>query len=134
MLPQTFRALAGTGTSTVSRGTWNIATSLVTGSIEATISVSVLKKVSPCRWSTPTSRMFSRPLPSQAGSGASSVPWALLTGVSRGASDCVGVSVGPGPWLPVIESPGSGESAVSWHCASSLSLNTQPTRVDASMS
>src|SRR6187399_1692956 len=58
-LPQTLRAFDGTGTSTMSRGTWNIATSPVWGSTETTISVSVLNDDSPGRWSEPTRRTLS---------------------------------------------------------------------------
>src|SRR5690349_13584198 len=98
VLPKTGCALSGTGTSTVSRGIWNIATCFDTGSMETTISVSVLNDVSPLRVSAPTSRTLSRSLPSHGGSVGASVPDAPGCGVdSKSVADgCSVTSLGPG--------------------------------------
>ena len=58
---------AGIGMPHESRGRLNIATCFVVGSIETTISVSVLYVPSFGRWSVPMRRMFSRSLPSHGG-------------------------------------------------------------------
>ena len=123
----------------MSRGTWNIATSLVWGSIDATISVSVLKNESPLRWSTPTRRMFRRSLPSQGGSDGACVP---VTPLAIGDGTTSGESVGAGlcDWdaSAVPESPGfagslgSGALSAVVQLGSSVSENTQFTRSIAS--
>ena len=71
----------------MSRGRLNIATCLVTGSIDTTMSVSVLNVLSPGRWSAPMSRMLSRSLPSHGGIDTSGT--ALPTGVLSGTGESV---------------------------------------------
>src|SRR3954451_9809492 len=85
--PRALRAgPAGIGTSTVSRGSVNITTWLVAGSIESTIIVSVLWP--PFCSSAPISRMLRRDLPSQlawpagVSMGGPTVPPTLLPGSS----------------------------------------------------
>src|SRR5689334_2383741 len=134
-LPQTFRAFGGTGTSAMSRGTWNIATSPVEGSTETTISVSVLNDDSPGRWSEPTSRTFRRSLPSQGGRVGRGVP---VASVPSGVGSTSGLSVGSSlAWarpesLGSAESPGAGVSSAVWQSGLvSSSLNTHWTRLSA---
>src|SRR3954468_13678247 len=131
--PHSGRALSGTGTSTMSRGTWNIATCFVTGSTETTISVSVLNVASPGRVSAPTRSTLSRSLPSHGGSVGASVPDAPGSGVgtvsvgdgAAATADGSGVSVG---WA---DAPGDGVSDGSLQSAAPSSLNTQLTRSSA---
>ena len=84
---------AGSGTPCVSRGRLNIATCLLTGSIDTTISVSVLNVPSPGRWSAPMSRMLRRSLPFHGGIDT----WgtALPAGVSSGTGESVGPAAVP---------------------------------------
>src|SRR4026207_643914 len=93
----------GMGTSTVSRGSENMTTWFVAGSIETVIIVSVLW--APSCSSAPMSRMFRRSLPSHGGS-------ALFVGA--GASLLIGDSPGtgeePGPPLQFV-APGSNTQA-----------------------
>ena len=106
--PHSERALSGTGTSTMSRGTWNIATCLVSGSMDTTIRVSVLKlEPSPSRASTPIARMFSRSLPSHGGRVGASVPCAdgsgvgiTAVGLAAGSCDAPGSALSSGPCDP----------------------------------
>ena len=129
--PQSERALSGTGTSTMSRGTWNIATCLVSGSMETTIRVSVLKLApSPSRASTPTARMFSRSLPSHGGRVGASVPCAdgsgvgiTAVGLAAGSSDVPGAALSAGPPL----SKAVGGSVGSPQASPPSSPNTQVT-------
>src|SRR5258706_8150599 len=81
--------------SVESRGRLNIATCLVTGSIETTISVSVLYVPWFGRWSDPMSRMFRRSVPSHGGIVAfgRSEPW-IGGGVGVGGVESAGSSVG----------------------------------------
>ena len=111
----------GIGTSTVSRGRLNIATCLVSGSIETTISVSVLKVPSFGRWSAPMSRMLSRSLPSHGGTVTSGR--ALPVGVPSGTGVSVGRADGSG--LGVAVGPGDGEASSSHSSLSSL-MKMQP--------
>ena len=113
--------------STVSRGRLNIATCLVTGSIETTMSVSVLKVLSPGRWSAPMSRMLRRSLPSHGGIDTSGT--ALPTGVLSGSGESVasdrslpsslGVAVATPAW------PGVGEASRS-HSFDGSPMKMQP--------
>jgi hypothetical protein len=79
-----------------SRGRLNIATCLLTGSMETTIIVSVLNVPSWGRWSTPTRRMFRRSVPSHGWIVASgrADPW-IGGGVTWTAGVSSGPSVGP---------------------------------------
>ena len=114
--------------STVSRGRLNMATCLVSGSIETTMSVSVLKVLSPGRWSAPMSRMLRRSLPSHGGMATSGT--ALPTGVVSGTGESVASEPSP-PSLGVAAAvavadpvrPGLGEAS------SSHSLVGSPTKM-----
>ena len=96
----------------MSRGRLNIATCLVTGSIETTISVSVLWVESPGRWSLPISRMLRRSLPFQGG--IATVGRADPAGVASGSGLSVGstepATVGVGD--PFGEGDASAEQSV----------------------
>ena len=78
-----------------SRGRLNIATCFVVGSIDTTISVSVLYVPSFGRWSVPISRMFSRSVPFHGGivTSGSAEPW-IGGGVAVGVGLPMGSSVG----------------------------------------
>ena len=82
----------------MSRGRLNIATCLVTGSIETTIRVSVLKVPSFGRWSAPMSRMLRRSLPSHGGidTSGTGVPTGVLAGSGVAVGSVVPASVGVG--------------------------------------
>src|SRR4029079_14269059 len=83
----------------------NIATCFVTGSIETTISVSVLYVPSFGRWSVPIRRMFRRSLPSHGGivTFGSAEPW-------TGGSVMLGPGVSVGPAAPLAPGDSDGDA------------------------
>ncbi len=108
----------------MSRGRLNIATCLLTGSIETTIRVSVLKNPWFGRWSAPINRMLSCSLPSHGGM----LTWGRADPTAVGTG--VGVSVGsalrlsPGWFVSVfvasadVSAEASGEALSSGQTAS----------------
>ena len=112
----------GIGTPWVSRGRLNMATCLVTGSIDTTISVSVLNVPSPGRWSAPISRMLRRSLPSHGG--IETCGSALPTGVPSGTGESVAPAAVPSS-LGVAELPGDGVASRSHSLVGSL-MKMQP--------
>ena len=115
----------GMGTPWVSRGRLNIATCLLTGSIDTTIRVSVLNVPSPGRWSAPMSRMFRRSLPSHGG--IDTCGRALPAGVSSGTGESVGPAAVPSSSLGVGVAawPGDGVAS-SAHSLSGSLMKMQP--------
>ena len=86
------------------------ATFLLTGSIETTIIVSVLNVESPARWSTPRSRMLSRSVPFQVGTGevdGRAVPTGGRESVGVGESVLIGASLGFGVLPTLVSQSGS---------------------------
>ena len=112
-----------------------MATCLVSGSIETTISVSVLNVPSPGRWSVPMSRTLRRSLPSQGGRVGAGVPVpAVPSGLGSTSSDGDGSRLAPAGSVSIgsIVSPGVGDASAVSQLGSASSVNTHWTRSRAS--
>ena len=106
----------------MSRGRLNIATCLVTGSIETVISVSVLWPP-PCS-SAPISRMFRRSLPSHGA--IDTFGTGVPIKVGSGVGESVGSSVGSSEPVADGEAVGLASSGQSWAVSSPMKMPSQP--------